>query len=121
MHAADKPDNQHGRKKPVVLALIAIAAASTALARWLKPADGPPTAMDFVCVTTGEIVRLTVDEAGMIPARNRTTGTRTLLPCVCEPDGRYRVPDRYRPLLENRLQEANQRVTADGYVTPPAS
>jgi len=94
----------------IVSSVAALALAAWLLVPYLQSAPGPLTEIYFVCVATGEVVELTVDEAGMIPAKNRKTGERTMVPCVRSDDGGYRAAASYKQLLEGRLKDVNRFV-----------
>jgi hypothetical protein len=82
--------------------------------RYLK-AEAPPGGgrRAFVCVATGEVFQLNIDQTGMIPARNARTGQRTLLPCAMDDQGRPRVEAHYRAVLLERLARDNRFVDED--------
>ena len=94
----------------IVLSVVGLGLAVYVIVPYLKRSPGPLTSIPFVCVATGEIVVLTPDEAGMIPARNRRTGERTLVPCVRNEDGTYRIAESYQRLIEGRLKDVNRFV-----------
>lgn len=66
----------------------------------LRDDTGIPSRFPMVCVATGEIFELSIDEAGMIPAKNPRTGERTLIFCERGEDGQYAIAETDRWMLE---------------------
>jgi hypothetical protein len=101
-----------GRKRAIQVAVLAFALLAIACA--VRAARHDPFGLDarsrYVCVATGELFELSADQAGMVPARSPRTGEWTLLPCAVGDDGRLYVGQRYRPVLTDRLGDANHHV-----------
>lgn len=101
------------RNALVVLTLACVGLAGYVAGTTLFAGPDVPTRAVFVCVATGEMFDLHIEEALMIPAKNKKTGQRTLVPCVRDDDGTLRVGDHYRNLFEGRLKEVNRYVDPD--------
>lgn len=100
------------------IGLMTLSAALLALAGWIarpffRAAPGPETEITLVCVATGEVFVLDVENIPMYPAPHPQTGAFTLLPVSREPDGRLRVGERYREALVGQLAEVNQVVDVE--------
>ncbi|MEW6250658.1 MAG: hypothetical protein AB1716_08410 [Planctomycetota bacterium] len=93
---------------------VALLAAAGGLILWRWPARRPAFAdtAPFVCVATGEVFHLTLEERPAFPpGQNPKTGTATLLPAEVLADGRLVAKARYAPLLQDaELAKANRYV-----------
>ena len=78
------------RTVKIVVSIVALALAGYLGRSFWSDGSPLPSRFHFVCVETGKIFNLSVEEAGMIPATNHKTGRRTLIPCVPDEDGGYR-------------------------------
>ncbi|MCB9849106.1 MAG: hypothetical protein H6817_00205 [Phycisphaerales bacterium] len=102
-------------RRPALIAFSVIGLIVAVIIAWpfLRGAPGPETEFTMVCVATGEVFTLDVDEVGMVPARNPKTGERTLVPCVRDDDGTLHVAERYAGALTGELAEVNRVVDVD--------
>lgn len=74
------------------------------------PDAGLPKDFGFVCVVTGEVFDMDIDDVLSIPAKNPKTGERTLLPCKPDENGVMRVLEFYRAPLMGDLKDVNKFV-----------
>jgi hypothetical protein len=99
-----------GKQIKVVAAVVILIVAGILTYRTLSDAPDVPSEVAFVCVASGKIYTLKVDDVAIIPAPNPDTGERTLLPCSRGKDGVYRVSARYRDALTGSLSDVNKYV-----------
>ena len=106
-----------GRRIPLILLSVAAIGVSIVVAwRTFGGAAGPATTFQLVCVRTGEVFELDIDDAPMLPARNPKTGERTLLPCERLSDGRIRIVEDFEGAVRNRLAELNRVVDTNSFI-----
>ena len=88
----------------IVLAVVV----ALVLVQWMsRPSHGLPNAFDLVCVETGKAYRVSRNSLqGAAPWKNPDTGNKTLLPVITE-NGKQRIDDHYRPILE-QMEDVNK-------------
>ncbi|MDX9911176.1 MAG: hypothetical protein RBS39_05035 [Phycisphaerales bacterium] len=93
-----------GKLKPWQIVLFVAALGAVGFAVYSSVTGAGPVNLrdrfEFVDMTTGELI--TIDRKGktlLIPCRNPATDKYTLLPVQKGDDGKYRIMDRYLPML----------------------
>ena len=99
-----------GKQIKIIAAIVVLAVAGVLAYRSMSDETNLPTSSGFVCVETGKIFELSLDDVAMIPAPNPDTGQRTLLPCSMGDDGKYHVGEQFRGSLTGSLADVNQFV-----------
>ena len=90
----------------VSLSLAALAVAGYLLST-VRSSDGVPSRFPFVCVETGEVFMLSIEETGTNPAKNPRTARRTLVLCERRDDGTYAVAKDDAWLITEELKDVN--------------
>jgi hypothetical protein len=104
---------KHAREMKLALAVTALGLAGLIAWPYLRAAPGPADEFLMVCVASGEVFEMHVEDAPIIPAANPKTGTRTLIPCLRGEDGNLRVAQRYGVAIRGPLADVNQVVDAE--------
>ena len=98
------------RHLKLIAALLMLGVAAFLLMPESSPYPPIPERFDYVCVSTGEMFNLSIEEAARIPARHPRTGVATLIPCVRRKDGSVAIEEGFRDLLEGELSKYNHVV-----------
>ena len=100
-----------GKVAKILLGVIFLAGAALIAAQSFKSREGGVAEKsNFVCIATGEMFTLDMDDVAIIPAANPKTGERTLLPCSRGDDGVMRVGEQFRASLAGKLKDAAKYV-----------
>ncbi len=94
----------------IIAALAMFGLAAFLLMPKSSPYPSIPDRFDYVCVSTGEMFSLSIEEAAMIPARHPQTKVRTLIPCIRNDDGTVAIEEGFRETLERELSKYNHVV-----------
>ena len=108
-HEADDP-TMSSKQIKIIVAIVVLAVAGILAYRSMNNGPDLPTSSGFVCVETGEVFEMALDDVAIIPGLNPNTGRRTLLPCSRGEDGRYHVSEYYRGSLTGSLNDVNKYV-----------